>query len=207
MLKIDGVKLHEDYFLVTSLTKACKLTNDRVHVRLPIHKGLLAIIVKQTKQHFENSSNNQPFLLTLYQTIFTVAYYGLFRVGELTAGVHPILARDIHIGFNKQKLLFILRSSKTHAESNEPQSIKICSVHKDRNKTKIVRGVNHPCPYELMRVYGAMRGTYTENEQFFIFSDHSQVTPNHLRRILEIVLGEAGLDPSLYSGHSFRISQ
>ena len=114
VLKIDGVKLNEDLFLITSLTKACKLTNDRIHMRRPIDKDMLALIVNQTKMHFEGrSSNQQPFLSLLYRTLFTVAYFGLFRVGELTQGSHPVLAKDVHISFNKKKLLFILHSSKT----------------------------------------------------------------------------------------------
>ena len=34
-------KLNEDKFLLTSLTRACKLQNDTVRIRLPIKKSLL----------------------------------------------------------------------------------------------------------------------------------------------------------------------
>ena len=40
------VELKEDKFLLSSLTKACKLTNDHVRIRLPIKKGLLFIVLK-----------------------------------------------------------------------------------------------------------------------------------------------------------------
>ena len=35
------MQLHEDLFLITSLTKACKLVNDKVRTKLPVRKDLL----------------------------------------------------------------------------------------------------------------------------------------------------------------------
>ena len=57
----------------------------------------------------------QPYLLVLYEAIFCLAYYGLMRIGELTEGDHPIKAKDIHIGVNKDKILLVLYTSKTHS--------------------------------------------------------------------------------------------
>ena len=126
VLKQDKIKLHEDQFLISSLTKACKLRNDKVKLRLPIQKGMLGILLRETKHYFENVLN-QPFLSILYQAILSTAYFGLFRIGEVTAGDHPILARDVHIGANKKKILFLLRSSKSHNQGSKPQSVKISS--------------------------------------------------------------------------------
>ena len=59
-------------------------------------------------------SSVQDYLITLYRTILLTAYYGLFRVSEITLSPHVLKARDVHIATNKKKLKFVLRSSKTH---------------------------------------------------------------------------------------------
>ena len=41
----NNIKLNEDLFLLSSLTRACKLRKDRVHTRLPIQKDLLNLII------------------------------------------------------------------------------------------------------------------------------------------------------------------
>ena len=35
--------------------------------------------------------------------IFSTMYFGLFRIGELRMGQHAVLARDMHIAFNKKE--------------------------------------------------------------------------------------------------------
>ena len=208
ILKIDGVKLKEDQFLITSLTKACKLKNDKIRTRKPIGKRLLTVIVNQVKKHYEGEGNNQqPYLSLLYRTIFTVAYYGLFRVGEVTSGSHPILARDVFISDERQKIKFILRTSKTHTEGNEPQIVKISSTQKQGNTSKTSQAV--PCPYTLMRQYSKVRGDYSnaESEPFFVLSNGSPVTPEHVRSCLKTILTELKYDASLFSFHSYRIGR
>ena len=62
--------------------------------------------------------DNQPYLVALYQAVFSSAFYGLFRMCEIaqTPSGHAV-----HIGVNKKKLMFILRTSKTHTLGNKPQ--------------------------------------------------------------------------------------
>ena len=50
------------------------------------------------------------------------------HVGELTASPHVLHAKNIHIGTNKNKILLILYSSKTHGKANRPQEIKITTL-------------------------------------------------------------------------------
>ena len=52
--------------------------------------------------------------MALYMALFSTAYFGLFRVGELTASKHVVKAVNVRIGQNKNKILFILDSSKMH---------------------------------------------------------------------------------------------
>ena len=198
VLKEDGIHLNENKFLLTSLTKACRLNKDRVQIRLPIQKGMINLIINSTKDIFLDEKN-QPFLASLYCALFSTAYFGLFRIGELTSGTHPVLARDVHIGQNKRKMAFILRLSKTHNKGMFPQSVKISSVAQNGK----INTVN--CPYEILRWYLRLRPGYKSDEEpFFVFSDRSPVTPDNLRKVLKTVLIRNNLDSSLYKFHGIR---
>ena len=113
----NDIKINQDQFLLSSLTRACKLKNDKIRQRLPIQKGLLILILRQIDEHF----TAQPFLATLYRALFSTAYFGLLRVSELTAtsSQHVVLARDVHMASNKNKFMFVLRTSKMHHEGHK----------------------------------------------------------------------------------------
>ena len=105
-----NVQVSENNSLITALTKACRLINDKVRARLPIQKELLQLILKQIMDMFNETG--QIYLAYLYATLIATAYYGLFRVGKLTTSPHVVLAKNMHIAQNKHKLLFILEISK-----------------------------------------------------------------------------------------------
>ena len=205
VLKTDGQSLDENKYLLKSLTRACKLKNDRVRTRLPIQKGMLKILLNKLCDIF----GTQPYLCSLYRAIFASAYFGLLRVGEITSGSHPILAKDVHIGSNKQKIMFVLHTSKTHGLDQKPQVIKIHSTDtiytKQKNKVKDVQ----ICPFTIMRSYLSHRekGYININEPFFIFKDRTPVKPNNMRSILKSVLGQSGFNEDFYNTHSFRIGR
>ena len=140
-----GLEITENRCLLSAITRGCKLKNDVVKIRLPIQKGMLRIILRMLITIFLRGDNNQPYLPTLYRALFSTAYYGLFRVGEVTTGSHPIMAKDVHVETNKRKMLFILRSSKTHDKSNHLQSVKICGGRKDSKQDDD--------PFNLLREY------------------------------------------------------
>ena len=146
----------------------------------------------------------QPYLRSLYKALITTAYFGLFRVGELTATFsnHAVRAKDVHLGANKKKMLFVLHTSKTHGKESKPQKIKISSraVGSESNL-----GLNGEvfCPYQLLHQYLACRGGYAMvNEQFFVFSDLSPVAANHFCHTLSLMLKIAGYDYGNYGTHS-----
>ena len=117
ILSVDGYKWNEDRALLNSLTKVCKLQNDVVTTRLPISLGLLEIILFEVPRVMPT----QPYLVILYRALFALAYHGLFRIGELTSGDHPIKAKDVHMALNKNKILIVLYTSKTHRLAQKPQ--------------------------------------------------------------------------------------
>ena len=197
----DGYQWDDKKMLLNTLTKACRMVNDRVKTRLPIHKGLLEILLFELERMFQN----QPFLEILYKAIFALAYYGMFRIGEITTGTHPVKAKNVHIGRNKDKILMILFTSKTHGLESKPQEVKISAkgLNRESNTAK-----QFFCPFQIARNYLEIRGNYkSDDEPFFIFRDYQPVKPSHAREILKETLKSVNLDPSFYDCHSFRIGR
>ena len=187
-----GVILQEDKCLLTSLMRACRLKNNTIQCKLPIKKDLYAAIVNKCEDLLE--TGHQFYLSCLYKAIFTAGYYGMMRIGEITSGDHPVKAIDVHVALNKRKMLFILRTSKTHNLSDKPQLIKICgSVSQFRGN----------CPFEIMNSYIKVRPKCVDvvNEPFFVFLDRSPVRPLHARDMLKLILKKLSLNSDLYSFH------
>ena len=201
-LVIDGYDWNDNIVLVRSLAKACRIINDKVKTRLPIHCALLEMILFEVQRIF--MVKKQWYLEIMYKTLFVVSYYGMMRVGEVTFSQHVLKVANVHLAKNKPKLLLVLYSSKTHDESNRPQKIKIMANKIERTGHYFNK---HFCPFGLMRKFISMRGSYLHDQQFFIFSDGSPVLPDHARKVLKLVLSNLGLDHSLYGMHSFRIGR
>ena len=203
VLMADDVEVNVNRYLITSLTKACTYHNNHVYTRLPIRKNLLQLMIKKLPDVFDGT---QEYLVIMYRTLFITAYYGLFRIGELTLGDHVLKARDVKISDNKRKVKFILRTSKTHWTDSKPQIIKIESEEIEQtNNQKNKNKKSGFCPFEELQRYIRVRRRIKDNkEQFFIFQDRSPVKPDHFRTILRKTLDKCGLDSSNYCCHGTR---
>ena len=154
---------------------------------------MLNVLLKYIERNFD-----QLYLQKLYRAIFATAYYGMFRIGEITLSPHVIKAINVHIAQNKKKMLFLLRSSKTHGQNVKPQMVKVAASGKTNQ-------LNGCCPFQILRDYLKVRkGFVTLEEQFFVLWDRSPVTPINFRTMLKKVISEAGFDNTYYSSHSFR---
>ena len=191
-MKTDGYPWNDNNAALSIITKSCHIINDRLKTRLPIRIGLLELMLFDVGKHF----GGQPYLNRLYQAIFSIAYYGLMRIGEMTAGTHPVKASDVHIGQNKNKILLLLRTSKTHGKESRPQKIKI--------QQTFVNKARHFCPFDVLHRFMTYRGGYElDSEIFFIYSDGMAVTPEHVKNTMRTILQCLGLDPVLYDTMSF----
>ena len=199
VLKDDGVDINEDRFMLAAITKCCSFHNDCITTRLPIQRGVLEILVNQLSSTYEK----QPYLEALYKALFVTAYFELFRVGELTKGNHPVCAKDVHVGYNKKKLMFVLHTSKTHWHNNSPQIIKISSTSLRKSRTD---DQEKCCPFLLLQRYLDFRkpAYHTLKEQFFIFRDRNPVTSQNFRSVLKTTLEQSGFNYQLYNCSSFR---
>ena len=198
ILKSNGYEWDDRKALLGSIVKGCKLENDTLKVRLPIQKGLLEILLLEIERYF-GEIQGQPYLESMYKALFCIAYYGMMRVGELTLSDHTLKACDIHMGDNKDKMLLVLYTSKTHGRKNKPQEIKIAAVKLLKEDKKFF------CPFETVSKFLRIRGPFLDTEEMlFVFRDHSPVKPHQFRCTLRLLLDRLDLDSSLYDVHSFR---
>ena len=210
VLHDDNIIVNEDRCLLNALTKACRYHNDQIRTRLPIGRGLLNLINSSIRNSIYE---NQPYLACMYIALMSTAYFGLFRVGELTESQHAIKADDIHIGENKDKLMFVLHTSKTHCHDVKPQVVKISSVSNPEGCTAHQRlfctsASDLTCPFTLLHNYIRMHKQIKQpDEQLFIFRDCSPVKSVHMRSVLNQALTHNGLDPRNYGCHSYRIGR
>ena len=184
VLTDDGYEWNEKDMLLASLTKACRLVNDRVRTRLGISSGLLDLILFEIHRIFGKRQSQQPYLEIMYQALFALGYYGLMRIRELMFSKHVVKAANIHIAENKCKVMIALYSSKTHGEANRPQKIRITKPDSDG------KGFNKNfCPFNLLQKFLRMRGDFDDaQETFFIFRDGSPVFPHHAHTVLRAAI-------------------
>ena len=200
---MDGYEWKNSEVLLTSLTKACRLVNNRVRTRFPIQCGFLEMILFEVERHFRQKS--QYYLEWLYKAIFLMSYYGMMRIGEVTESPHVIQAKNVHIVTNKDKILLVLYTSKTHGLGQRPQKIKITSNRKEESGRYAHR---HFCPFEVLRKYINLRGNYSsDQEPFFVFRGKQPVRPVNATSVLKQVIQKLGLDSALYWMHSSRIGR
>ena len=203
LLVDDGYPWDDNKVIVGSLTKACKIINDRVHTRLPIQCSLLEMILFEVHRIY--SQKGQLYLLVLYQALFALSYYGMMRISEVTQSQHVAKACNIYSARNEHKIKIVFYSSKTHGKGMRSQKIEITSNSSEKSGFYAKRNF---CPFKLMNNYMDYRGDYADkNEQFFVFRDKSPVTPTNARNILKICLSNLGLDAKLYGMHSFRVGR
>ena len=146
VLAKDGIEISNYSFVLSALIHASKIKNDVLKARLPIHKDLLKLILDQNAKYF--GDKNQPYLGHLYVAIFLAAYYGL-QIGEIAFGPHVIDATNVHIATNKSKLLFILKSSKTHCKGDKPQRITNAA-------SGTIQNLSRYCPFAGIKGYIAL---------------------------------------------------
>ena len=192
----DNYNWKDDKLILNTLTRACKASNDVVRVRLPIRCSLLEMMLFDIKKKL----CAQPYLQALYCALFALGYYGMFRISELTQSPHVIKAKDIHMAINKEQLLVILFSSKTHGKGSLPQKVKITSNKAEKSGKYAHR---HFCPMQLVHSYMHFRGPYSsDTDQFFVFSNNSPVKSTHARHVLQTTLSSLNIDNRYYGMHS-----
>lgn len=142
-------------------------------------------------------TNSSAYQTLLYQTLFLVAFYGFFRVGELTvkgAILKPLVQiQDLHFQFkdNCVTAATIVITNFKHNLGRHPFPVVLdCATGTEF------------CPVNYLQRYCSMRGTILG--ALFCFSDGSPVKTSHFTQQLRQALNFCGLDSSKYKSHSFR---
>ena len=132
--------------------------------------------------------------------MFSLMYYGLLRVGEVTEGNHMLKVKDVYIADNKHKIKLVLYSSKTHNIESTPQEITISADESTGKKEKFF------CPFNLTSMYFKLRGPYySDKEGLFVFRDKSPVQQQQAWAVLKLALKNLNIDDNLYNCQSMRI--
>ena len=199
ILQGNRIEITADQFSLAALVRACRLKSNQLMTRMPIQKGLVKLILNKLDEIYAL----QPYLLVLYKAMIATVYYGLFKIGELMESPHEVKVSDVHIGVNKFKVMFMLRSSKTHSKGSKSQVIKISAVGMtNTKKNSICSGF---CPFALISKFLAMRHSKKSlNEQFFIFRDRLPIKAHHFWASLNTAIKRIGLNQSLYGSHGLR---
>lgn len=195
ILRLADIDIQEDKYLLSSMVRACKIKNDHLYIRMPIQLPLLKAILRKTQSYYIEEKG-QLYLGTMLKAMFSMAYFGLMRVSELTSGDHPVRAPDVRYARNKNKMVITLHSSKTHTVADQPQHITIASQPH----------MKEFCPVRLVSEYVKLRGdvAVSENDPFFVYQDNVPVTPCQFRACLKRILKKVPVDISLYDTHGFR---
>ena len=191
VLEDDEHPLDENRCLLKALIRACRLKNDTMRTKIPIKKDLLFGLMRKLSDLFAI----QPYLCVLYRAMFITAYFGLFRISEIatTPSGHTIRAHDVHLTRNKNKLLFILRSSKTHGKGAQPQMIRISAQENEQTENNCSRKLTF-CPFNCRDYISARRSIKKDTEPFFIFSDRSPVMASHFTTVLKKTIKSLNLN-------------
>ena len=93
------------------------------------------------------------------------------RISELVYSDHVLKACNILVADNKDKILIMLYTSKTHGLESKPQKIKIVSNNTERSGHYKDKNF---CPFKVVKQYMQIRddGFANEEEPFFVFSNY-----------------------------------
>ena len=126
----------------------------------------------------------------------------------MTKSLHYVRVQDVLIGTNKDKLMFVLHTSKTHNKGNKPQIIKISATKKkvrDGVMTCEQKWRYRHCPFKLINDYITVHKRQRKpDEPFFVFSHRSPVTDQHFRKVLKSAIDSANIDSNRYNSQGLR---
>lgn len=179
-------------FVVNRLLEGCvRAKGHSRDARRPITKSILTEIIAALPSVCYNE-----FEAKVFKAIFSMAYFGLFRISELVATTlsgssNQIKRKDVAITTNEQFMSVTLRIHKT-SQHGPPITLKL-----PREKT-------HPCPVLAMLEYLSLKPAGTSA---FSHSNGLPVTRQQVTAVLNKCLTRAGHSTQNFKTHSFRIGR
>lgn len=188
--KIQGLSDVSTNFVVQKMLEGMKRLGQRSDTRLPITEDILTQLALKLPGVCTNSYESK-----LFRAAFSLAFWGLFRVGEITATKgrnidHILAVHDITMNANIGVLRIHLRFSKTDQTGQ--------GVFIDLKRVGSI-----VCPFDSMKQYLAARPSV--NGPLFIHFNGKALTRYQFSAVLNKTLIFAGVNPAKYKSHSFRL--
>ncbi len=184
-VKIAGFNF-DDSFILAKVLKGCKKGNSSPDVRIPITIQVLKSMCSNLW-----AVTNNSYEAVLFRAMFSVAFFGLCRVGEIasTDGLadHTILFHNV---FSMPWGYSIALLSSKNNQCGPPQYISL-------RPNAIV------CPVVALKAYLKARPPF--KGKLFIHFDGSPVSDDNFRGVLHRTLEFLGVPSHNIKSHSFRI--
>ena len=174
-------------FLVQKLLSACNKVNNSVDTRLPI-----TIVVLQRLVCALDHTVPNLYLRQLFKAMYSVAFFGLMRLGEITQDSNKQVPLTIdQIQFTSSSVLLSIRKFK-HNLSLKPVQL-VLPAQKDKSI----------CPVNQLKKYLKLRGN--SPGPLFRYIDGVPISRKFFTVNLKSALQFCDLNTDLYKSHSFRI--
>ncbi len=162
-LKLDRVELQEKLYLMKLMHRAAKKCDvERLHS--PVTK----IILNQVLKRVDLVARNY-FEVALWGAICSLAYHGIFRIGELVESEHALKSENILLEDDGRTLHCLQHSSKVMRPAQRPPVIVVHPTWTDF------------CPRKLVNLYSVERARAKQYwkiqpQQFFVQATGRRVT-------------------------------
>lgn len=188
--KINSWPDYMQSFIVQKMLEGYRRSRPVQDGRSPISIQSLTGIV-QKAEHICSSS----YETALFQAVFCVAFFGLFRIGELAAtfqnGCRPIQFSDVICNDKDKLITLLLRSSKTN-QHGPPSPIRIKCI-----KRALV------CPVCQLHKFMARRPS--TGGMLFCHANGKELTCYQFAAVLKKCINQLPDHPGHIRSHSFRI--
>ena len=185
-----------DHFLIKRILKSVRKST-KPDIRLPVTESVLRDIISAAS-HVCSSA----YEALIYATLFSLAFYSLCRVSELTAtaarqGTYSASLKDGHVYVSERNSLQrYVQLTIAKSKSDQYGKSATLRIHSQPDKAS--------CPWRLTRRFKRMRPLNCA--QFFVHRDGTPVTDRQFNSVLKLCLEFASVPNSdQYSSHSFRI--
>ena len=184
--KMNSLPDPTNSFVIQKVLAAINRSQKTCDSRLPITQFLLNRLLDATELVVTDLYQRH-----LTKAMFALAFYGLFRIGEITiqtSGIVPLSLKQVQV--SNDKVIISITDFK-HNKTNKPFDI---VIHKVGGQF---------CPYLILIHYLVLRGC--KPGPLFCFSNQKHIPRSFFTSKLKCCLNFCGLNTRLYLSHSFRI--